>query len=88
MISNTLLIQNEVGLHARPASIFVKTAQNYDASITVSCNGKKANAKSILSILSLGVLKNSEITISVVGDDGQEAMNALQQLVIDKFGEL
>ena len=81
-----LIIHHEVGLHARPATLFVKLAKQYSSSITVFCKGKEANAKSILKILSLGADKGSEITIRAEGSDAQQALVALQELVETNFG--
>ncbi len=80
-------ITNEVGLHARPAALFVQTASKYEADITVSYDGKTINAKSILGILSLGVGKDSLITISADGADEEAAVEALVDLIDTNFGE-
>ncbi|MDX1412752.1 MAG: HPr family phosphocarrier protein [Candidatus Promineifilaceae bacterium] len=80
-------ITHEVGLHARPASLFVKTAGQYNSDIAVSYNGRSANAKSILSVLTLGVHKDAEIEITADGEDADEALAALQELVENNFGE-
>ncbi len=81
------VVQHEVGLHARPASVFVKKAASFASDITVSYDGRSANAKSILSVLTLGVHQGSEITIDAEGEDADEALAALQQLVDENFGE-
>jgi phosphocarrier protein HPr len=78
---------NKVGLHARPASQFVQTAARFASSVTVEYNSKKANAKSILQVLSLGAGGGAEISISAEGADAEAAIAALQQLIADKFGE-
>ena len=80
-------IFHEVGLHARPASLFVKTAGQYKSNITVSCNGRSANAKSILSVLTLGAHKDTEIEITAEGEDADEALTALKELVESNFGD-
>ena len=85
-----LVITNPVGLHARPASIFVQTATQFasDIQITNVTGGKgPVNAKSILSILTLGVEKDFEVEISAVGQDEQDAVEALSALIRDNFGE-
>lgn len=79
---------NKVGLHARPASQFVQTAARFASSVTVEYNSKKANAKSILQVLSLGAGGGAEISISAEGADAEAAIAALQQLIADKFGEV
>ncbi|RPI81271.1 MAG: HPr family phosphocarrier protein [Chloroflexi bacterium] len=83
----TLVVTHPDGLHARPASLFVKTAQKFKSNTRVSYNGVEANAKSILSILTLGAVKGAEVTISSEGDDSEEALQALRSLIDSNFGE-
>lgn len=83
-------ITHPAGLHARPASLFVQTANKYTSEITVQNLIDKsdvANAKSILSVLILGVMQDHEIEIIAKGDDAEEATKALKALVEDNFGE-
>ena len=87
MQEKTILITHEVGLHARPASLFVQTASKFASEIAVSCDGKTANAKSILTVLTLGAHQGSEITITAEGPDAEEAVIALVDLVESNFGE-
>jgi len=86
-IEATLVLTNRSGLHARPASIFVQTAKKFRSKIFVRKGGKKADAKSILSVLSLGAECGDEIEIIVEGDDAEDALKALVTLVKNKFGE-
>lgn len=86
MVEKNIIIKNPTGLHARPASMLVKEANKYKSEIKIIKNGKEANAKSILSLLSLGISKDSEVTIKVSGDDENEAINAIINL-IDTFEE-
>ena len=81
----TEIINHPVGLHARPASLFVKVAKKYNAEILVSCNEKQVNAKSILSVLSLGANKGSKIVIKAQGSDAQDALAELKDLVNSNF---
>jgi phosphocarrier protein HPr len=82
-----LVIGNKVGLHARPAALFVQTANKFRSTITV-INGKaRANAKSILNILTLGVGSGSAVTVIAEGDDAAEALRALEELNASNFGE-
>jgi len=83
----TLVVQHEVGLHARPAAMFVQTAKQFKSDITVSKDDMEVNAKSILSILTLGVNQGTAITIKADGEDEEEALHALQELVESNFGE-
>lgn len=89
MLSAAVKVQllNKVGLHARPASQFVQTAARFASSVTIEYNAKKANAKSILQVLSLGAGGGAEISIHAEGEDAEAAVAALQQLIADKFGE-
>lgn len=87
---STLAVGNKVGLHARPASLFVNTAQKFPCKITVrniTTESNSANAKSILGILSLGVKQDHTIEIETEGDQGDEALLALITLVEGNFGE-
>jgi len=80
-------IRNSVGLHARPAALFVKTANQFKSSITVEYGPNSANAKSILSVLALGVESGTVIKIVAEGEDAEQALKALQELNQDNFGE-
>jgi len=88
-----VIVKNKVGLHARPAALFVQTASKFKSEIKVSCVDKDtnktriANAKSILSILTLGVFEGTEITIQTTGEDEESAVQALCDLVASNFGE-
>jgi phosphocarrier protein HPr len=83
----TLTVHHKVGLHARPAALFVQTAKKFKSDIVVRKDEREANAKSILSILTLGASQGSELTIEASGGDEQGALKALQELVEDNFGE-
>lgn len=87
MVSKVLTITNAVGLHARPASLFVQTAGKYRAKIDVIVDDARFNAKSIMGIMSGGITQGTSITIEVEGEDEQDALDALTALVESKFGE-
>lgn len=93
MKEEKIVVNNEVGLHARPASLFVQEAAKYKSDISVSCPDseskeiRNANAKSILGILTLGVFQGTEITIKAEGEDECAAVDALVALVENDFGE-
>lgn len=87
MYSENVEVQNKTGLHARPAAIFVQTAAKFKSDITVEKDSKKVNAKSILSLLSAGISKGSTIKITAVGEDENQAVAALIELIKSKFGE-
>ena len=82
----TLVIHHPVGLHARPATLFVKAAKEFSSNITVFCKGKEANAKSILKVLALGADQGAEITIRADGSDAEQALSELRELVESNFG--
>ena len=86
-MEKTVKILNEQGLHARPASIFVKTASKFKSTVSIVHGTGIANAKSIINIMSLGLKKDEEIKIVTEGADEKEAMAALVSLVENKFGE-
>jgi len=82
----TLKVTHPVGLHARPASLFVKTAKGFKADIKLICGEKQANAKSILNVLQLGAGQGSFINIYAHGIDEDQALSALRELVESDFG--
>ena len=77
-------IKNSIGLHARPAAIFVKKANEFMSDIKILKDDKEANAKSIINVMSLGAVQGNEITIQAKGDDESEALDALTEL-LDSF---
>ncbi|MCJ7708139.1 MAG: HPr family phosphocarrier protein [Anaerolineales bacterium] len=83
----TLTIRNKVGLHARPAALFVQEANKYKAEISVRNGDVVANAKSILNVLTLGADEGSTIIVSADGVDAGQALAALQALAEAGFGE-
>jgi len=83
-----LTINHEVGLHARPASMFVQTAAKFSSDIEVTHGEITANAKSILAVLTLGAHQGAELLIRAEGADGDDALKALKALVTDNFGEV
>lgn len=83
-----VVLKNKTGLHARPASEFVQKANSFVSNINIIKDDKKYNAKSIISILSMGAGKDTKLIIDAEGDDSQEAVEALVALVKSGFGEL
>ena len=82
----TLTVHHEVGLHARPAALFVRTAKQFSSTIKVTHGEREANAKSILSVLTLGVDQGAVITLHAEGEDADQSLEALEALVEDNFG--
>ena len=90
MAEATIQVKHKVGLHARPASLFVQTAAKFSSAIKVknlSATGNFVDAKSIIMVLTLGVMKDHEIQIQAEGADEADAVAALQALVNNNFGE-
>lgn len=87
MVIKKVALTNQVGLHARPATFFIQKANEFKSSVWIERNERKVNAKSLLGVLSLGVAKGGEIDIIVDGEDEEEAMAALLELVESNFGE-
>lgn len=88
MVTVRQVIQNEVGLHARPAAVFVRCANKFRSAITVrNTNSERpaVNAKSILQVLGLGVSQGNGIEIRIEGDDEENAAAALTQLILSDF---
>jgi phosphocarrier protein HPr len=86
-VEKTLTLVNKVGLHARPASMFVQTAARFGSTISVTYNGRVANAKRMLSVLQLGAEQGASLSLTAEGDDAVEAVAALAELVENRFGE-
>ncbi|MBF7096425.1 HPr family phosphocarrier protein [Alkalibacter mobilis] len=87
MFSKEVTILNATGLHARPASMFVQEAGKYKSEINVIKDGKKINAKSIMGIMAGGISKDTVVTVEADGEDEEQAVNALVELIESKFGE-
>lgn len=90
MAEMTIRIRHSSGLHARPASMFVQKAARFKSSIKVknlTANGNFVDAKSIIMVLTLGVMKDHEVTIQAEGEDSDAALNDLRALVESNFGE-
>ena len=69
MVSKEVIVNNGTGLHARPATLLVKKASSFKSDVSIEFNGKKANVKSLIGVLSLGVTKGANITVTASGDD-------------------
>ena len=87
MVEGRVEVINLLGLHARAAARFVRTATQYRASVTVSKDGTTTDGKSILGILFLAAAVGSEITISADGEDEDDALKALVELIAEGLGE-
>ncbi|MHB1151552.1 MAG: HPr family phosphocarrier protein [Eubacteriales bacterium] len=87
MISKNVTIQNNVGLHARPATFFIQKANSYKSSIWVEKEDRRVNAKSLLGVLSLGIIKGMTITLIADGPDETDALEGLVTLIDTGFSE-
>jgi len=80
-------IVNKLGLHARASAKLTQIAGSYQCEVWLSRNGRRVNAKSIMGVMMLAAAKGSKVAIETSGADEDEAMQALTQLIADKFGE-
>lgn len=87
MFSKEVLVSNQVGLHARPATFFIQKANEFKSSIWVEKDERKVNAKSLLGVLSLGITRGVSITVAADGVDEEKAVMALVDLISTNFTE-
>lgn len=87
MVKQELVLNNSVGLHARPATFFIQKANEYKSSIWVEKKDRRVNAKSLLGVLSLGVAPGDTVLLSADGEDEDAAVAGLLDLVSNNFGE-
>lgn len=87
MLQQEALIKNKLGLHARASAKLTQLASRFPCEIWLSRDGRRVNAKSIMGVMMLAAAKGSTIGIETSGDQEQEAMSAIQQLIDDYFGE-
>lgn len=81
MVSKDVVVKNSTGLHARPATLLVKKASSFKSDISIEFNGKKANVKSLIGVLSLAVTKEATIKIIASGSDEEKAVEEIAKLV-------
>ena len=87
MYSKEITVTNQVGLYARPATFFVQKANSFKSSIWVEKEERKVNAKSLLGVLSLGIVKGTPIKLIADGSDEKEAVEALYKMISSDFAE-
>ena len=87
MFSKEVTVNNQVGLYARPATFFIQKANEYKSTIMVEKDERKVNAKSLLGVLSLGIMGGTDIRIIADGSDEEEAVEGLVALVKSGFNE-
>jgi phosphocarrier protein HPr len=87
MIIKEVVINNQVGLHARPATFFIQKANEFKSSVWVEKDERRVNAKSLLGVLSLGIVKGTKIRVIADGSDEDEAIGTLAALIDSDFSE-
>lgn len=87
MLEREFTIVNKLGLHARASALLVKTSSRFHAEIRIEREGVEVNGKSIMGIMMLAAAKGSAIRLKVEGEDEEEAMSVLGELIINGFGE-
>ena len=87
MLVKEIVVQNQVGLHARPATFFIQKANEFKCSIWVEKEERRVNAKSLLGVLSLGIVGDTKIRIIADGADEDEAIDSLIKLVQSGFAD-
>ena len=87
MIERETVIVNPLGMHARPAAQVVRLTAGFGANIELECDGQTVNGKSIMGVMMLAAGKGSKVIIETEGERADEALQALLQLIADRFGE-
>ena len=87
MINREVTINNQVGLHARPATFFIQKANEFKSIIWIEKEDRRVNAKSLLGVLSLGIVKGTTVNIIADGADEAEAVDTLTDLIDKEFAE-
>ena len=87
MITRDITVKNSVGLHARPATFFIQMANSFNCSLFVEREDRRVNAKSLLGVLTLGVVKGTQITLAADGPDEENAIKALVNLIENELDD-
>ena len=87
MFVKEVVVQNQVGLHARPATFFIQKANEYKSTVWIEKDERKVNAKSLLGVLSLGVTMGTNVSIIADGSDEEDAVNGMVDLISSNFSE-
>lgn len=86
-VTKSLTVVNKLGIHARPAAVFAKTANKFKADVFVEKDGETINAKSIMGLMMLAAGPGSKLMIIANGPDAEDAVKAIEDLIASKFGE-
>ena len=81
MFNKEVIVRCESGLHNNQATYFVQKANEFECSISLECDNRKMNAKSLLGVMSMGIVTGATVTLSAIGADAEEAVNALEVLL-------
>lgn len=81
MVEKTVVVNNETGLHARPAAALVQFVKNFDGDVELIKDGKTANAKSIFNVMALGISKGTEVTVRINGENEKENLEKLVEFI-------
>ena len=87
MIRQELEIRNKLGLHARAAAKLVQCANRFESEVRVERRGQSVNGKSIMGVMMLAASQGTTVVVEAAGPDEQETMAAIEQLILDRFGE-
>lgn len=87
MLTKEVVINNQVGLHARPATFFIQKANEFKSSIWIEKEDRRVNAKSLLGVLSLGIVKGTSVNLIADGNDEENAISTLTELIASDFSE-
>lgn len=86
-VTKTVTVVNKLGIHARPAAVFAKTANKFKSDLFVEKDGETINAKSIMGLMMLAAGPGSKLLIIANGPDAADAVKAIEDLIASKFGE-
>ncbi|HMA69532.1 MAG TPA: HPr family phosphocarrier protein [Candidatus Mcinerneyibacterium sp.] len=87
MVEKKIEIVNKLGLHARAAAVLVQEASKFDSDIQITFEDNTVNAKSILGVMMLAAMKGDTVNVKTEGEDEIEAMEAIEELIKNRFGE-
>lgn len=87
MVSKDVVVQNQVGLHSRPATFCIQKANEFKSSIWIEKDGRRVNAKSLLGVLSLGITRGTTVSVIADGADEEAAVKELTDLIASDFAE-
>ena len=87
ILKKTFTIKNKLGLHARPAALFVQLTNKYKSHVKVSKDNEEVNGKSIMGLMMLAAEQGSQITITVEGEDAQQLLDKIEEMIAHKFDE-